>query len=391
MADEPLEELGGKTPLAYAHTPYMNELAAMSEIGLAKTVPSGMKPGSDTANLSVLGYDPRENYTGRSPLEALSIGVDMKPEDIALRCNIVTLSEEDVPYKERTIIDHSSSEITTEDAAVLLAAVKEVLETETFKYYVGTSYRHLTIWDKGEVVELTPPHDILGKVINDYLPEEKALKEMMIKSYEVLNNHPLNIERAKKGLHKANSIWFWGAGTKPDLAGFEEKFGKAGSMISAVDLLKGIAVGAGMKVVEVEGADGTLHTNYEGKAMAAVKELTENNQDFVYIHVEAPDEMGHQGSTVNKIKAIEYLDKRVIGIVKEQLEKRGVEYRMLIMPDHPTPIHLRTHTGNPVPYVLYDSTKKLDNSWEYTEESALMSGNLVENGYEMIQKLFEMK
>ncbi len=391
MADEPLEELGGKTPLAYAHTPYLDELAKMSEIGLAKTVPAGMKPGSDTANLSVLGYDPRENYTGRSPLEALSIGVDMKATDIALRCNIVTLSEEDTAYSNRTIIDHSSSEITTEDAAVLLEAVKKALETDIYKYYLGTSYRHLTIWDKGEVVELTPPHDILGKAIGEYLPEEKALREMMEKSFNILNNHPLNLERAKKGLHKANSIWFWGAGTKPSLTAFEEKFGKKGSMISAVDLLKGIAVGAKMRVVEVEGADGTLHTNYEGKALAAVKELTENNQDFVYIHIEAPDEMGHQGSNVNKIKAIEYLDKRVIGIVKEQLDKQGVDYRMLIMPDHPTPIHLRTHTGNPVPFVLYDSTKKLDNSWEYTEEAAIGSGNLVENGYEMILKLFEMQ
>lgn len=391
MADEPLEELGGKTPLAYAHTPYLDELAKMSEIGLAKTVPAGMKPGSDTANLSVLGYDPRENYTGRSPLEALSIGVDMKATDIALRCNIVTLSEEDTAYSNRTIIDHSSSEITTEDAAALLEAVKKALETDIYKYYLGTSYRHLTIWDKGEVVELTPPHDILGKAIGEYLPEEKALREMMEKSFDILNNHPLNLERAKKGLHKANSIWFWGAGTKPSLTAFEDKFGKKGSMISAVDLLKGIAVGAKMQVVEVEGADGTLHTNYEGKALAAVKELTENNQDFVYIHIEAPDEMGHQGSTVNKIKAIEYLDKRVIGIVKEQLDKQGVDYRMLIMPDHPTPIHLRTHTGNPVPFVLYDSTKKLDNSWEYTEEAAIGSGNLVENGYEMILKLFEMQ
>lgn len=391
MADEPLEELGGKTPLAYADTPNMDELAKLSEIGLAKTVPEGMKPGSDTANLSVLGYNPKENYTGRSPLEALSIGVDMKSTDIALRCNIVTLSEEEAVYEDRTILDHSSGEITTEDAAVLLEAVKKALETEVYKYYLGTSYRHLTIWDKGEVAELTPPHDILGKVIKEYLPEEKELREMMEKSFEVLNNHPLNIERAKKGLHKANSIWFWGAGTRPALAAFEDKFGKKGSMISAVDLLKGIAVGAKMKVVEVEGADGTLHTNYEGKAMAAVWELTENNQDFVYIHVEAPDEMGHQGSTVNKIKAIEYLDKRVIRIVKEHLDKQGVDYRMLIMPDHPTPIHLRTHTGNPVPYMLYDSTKKLDNSWEYTEEAARNSGNLVENGYEMIPKLFEMQ
>lgn len=388
MADEPLEELGGRTPLDYAHTPFMDELAKLSEIGLAQTVPAGMSPGSDTANLSVLGYNPREYYTGRSPLEALSIGVDMKDTDVALRCNIVTLTEEKVPYEERTIIDHSSGEISTEDAAVLLEAVKEALETDIYKYYLGTSYRHLTIWDKGEVVPLTAPHDILGRVIGEHLPENAALKEMMVKSFDILNNHPLNLKRAEQGLHKANSIWFWGAGTRPQLASFEEKFGRKGSMISAVDLLKGIAVGARMKVVVVEGADGTLHTNYEGKAMAAVEELTKNNQDFVYIHIEAPDEMGHQGSTVNKIKAIEYLDKRVIGIVKDQLEKQGVDYRMLVMPDHPTPIHLRTHTGSPVPYMLYDSTKKLDNSWNYTEEAALVSGNLVKNGYEMILKLF---
>ncbi len=390
MADEPIEELGGKTPLEYAVTPTMDQLAKKSEIGLCYTIPEGMKPGSDTANLSVLGYNPRQYYTGRSPLEALSIGVDMKPTDIALRCNIVTVSDDNLPYEEKTIIDHSSSEISTEDAAILLEAVRKELENDTYKYYVGTSYRHLTIWDKGEAVELVPPHDILGKVIGTYLPQDEYLKDMMKKSYDILNNHPLNIERAKKGLNKANSIWFWGAGTRPALTSFEEKFHKKGSMISAVDLLKGIAAGADMKVVEVEGADGTLHTNYVGKAMAGVKELLEKNCDFVYIHIEAPDEMGHQGSIPNKIKAVEYLDDKVIRVVKEQMDLSKVPYRMLIMPDHPTPIHCRTHTSDPVPYMFYDSTKELNNSWNYNEAEARESGNIVNRGYEIINKLFEV-
>jgi 2,3-bisphosphoglycerate-independent phosphoglycerate mutase len=399
MADEPIKELGGKTPLEYAVTPAMDLLAKKSEIGLCSTIPEGMKPGSDTANLSVLGYNPRQYYTGRSPLEALSIGVDMKPTDIALRCNLVTVSDDGLPYDEKTIIDHSSSEISTEDASVLLAAVRKELEDDTYKYYVGTSYRHLTIWDKGEVVELTPPHDILGKVIGTYLPGDAYLNDMMRKSYDILNNHPLNVERAKKGLNKANSIWFWGAGTRPALTSFEEKFHKKGAMISAVDLLKGIAVGADMKVVEVEGADGTLHTNYVGKAMAGVKELLENSYDFVYIHIEAPDEMGHQGSIPNKIKAVEYLDEKVIKVVKEQMDLSQVPYRMLIMPDHPTPIHCRTHTSDPVPYMLYDSTlcqsmlnlsrKELDSTQSYNEVFAKQSGNIVNHGYEIINKLFE--
>ena len=276
MADEPIAEIGGKTPLAYAKTPTMDVLAKKSEIGLAHTIPEGMKPGSDTANLAVLGYDPKKYYTGRSPLEALSIGVPMKDTDIAIRCNIVTVSDDDLPYEEKTIIDHSSSEISTKDAAVLMEAIQKEMNDEIYQYYVGTSYRHLTIWDKGEVVELTPPHDVLGKKIGQYLPQDAKLREMMKRSYDILNNHPLNVERAKKGLNKANSIWFWGAGTKPILDSFEGKFHKKGAMISAVDLLKGIAVGAEMTNIDVEGADGTLETNWEGKADAAVKTM----QDF---------------------------------------------------------------------------------------------------------------
>lgn len=389
MADEPLAELGNKTPLMAANTPQMDLLAKKSELGLAHTIPEGMKPGSDTANLAVLGYNPKVYYSGRSPLEALSIGVDMKPTDIALRCNIVTLSEEDKPYEELTILDHSSSEISTEDAAILIEAVRKELETDVYKFYVGTSYRHLTIWDKGEVVDLAQPHDILERVIGEYLPQDAILKEMMKKSYDILNHHPLNEARKAKGLNKANSIWFWGAGTRPALTSFEEKNHLKGAMISAVDLLKGIAVGADMKVIEVPGANGTLHTNYEGKAMAAVDVLLKDNYDFVYIHVEAPDEMGHQGSIKNKVQAIEYLDQRVIKIVMDEMEKSKEAYRMLVMPDHPTPIRCRTHTSDPVPYLLYDSTAEQKNDWHYNEAEAALSGHVVREGYKVIEKLFE--
>lgn len=390
MSDEPIEELGNKTPLKYAKTPTMDRLAKMSEVGLVHTIPEGMNPGSDTANLSVLGYDPKKYYTGRSPLEALSIGVDMKDTDIAIRCNIVTVSEDDKSYEEKIIIDHSASEITTQEAKALLDAVKEELEDDLFKYYLGTSYRHLTIWDKGEVVELTPPHDIPGKVIGEYLPTQPQLKEMMKKSYDILVNHPVNVARKEKGLNPANSIWFWGAGTKPSITSFEEKTGKKGAMISAVDLLKGIAVGAGMLNIEVEGANGTLHTNYEGKAMAAVNVLTVQDYDFVYIHVEAPDEMGHQGSVERKVQAIEFLDEKVIKAVAENLDKKGVEYRMLIMPDHPTPIAIRTHTSDPVPYMLYDSTHIKSKAWAYNEEEAETSGNFIGQGHTIIEKLLQI-
>ena len=391
MADRPIAELGDQTPLAYAETPTMDQLAAVSEIGMVHTIPDGMKPGSDTANLSVLGYNPRIYYSGRSPLEALSIGVDMKDTDIALRCNLVTLSEEEENYEDRTIIDHSSGEISTADAAVLLDAVREGLENETYKFYVGTSYRHLLIWDRGEVVELTQPHDVLGQTIGQYLPEDAVLREMMKKSYDILVNHPINVERKKKGLNPANSCWFWGAGTKPALSSFEEKTHLKGAMISAVDLLKGIAVGASMKVIEVEGANGGLNTNYEGKAQAAIDVLTKEWYDFAYIHVEAPDEMGHQGSVERKVKAIEYLDSRVIKPVKEGLEAAGEDFRMLVLPDHPTPICMRTHSSDSVPYLLYDSTDLQQHDWKYNEAEGESSGNYVACGHEIIDYLFGRK
>ena len=391
MADEPIAELDGKTPLAYAKTPNMDRLSKLSEVGMVHTIPEGMKPGSDTANLSVMGYDPVKYYSGRSPLEALSIGVPMKDTDIALRCNIVTISEEDGPFDEKTIIDHSSSEISTEDCAVLLQEVAKELANETYQFYVGTSYRHCLIWDKGSVVELTPPHDVLGRVIGQYLPEDEMLRRMMERSYELLVNHPINIERKKQGLNPANCCWFWGAGTKPMLSSFEEKTGKKGVMVSAVDLLKGIAVGAGMGVALVEGANGGLHTNYEGKVEAAVKAVTRDGYDFTYIHVEAPDEMGHQGSVERKVKAIEYLDERVIGPVVEKMEAAGEDFRLLVLPDHPTPISVRTHTSDNVPYMLYDSTAPLKSTLSYNEEDGRASGNLVAEGHKLIDRLLQIE
>ena len=390
MADRPLPEFEGKTPLEYSKTPMLDELAKQSEVGLVATIPEGMSPGSDTANMSVCGYDPKIYYTGRSPLEALSIGVDMKDTDVAIRTNVVTLSDDDLPYEEKTIIDHSSSEIDTEDAAILIEAVQKELGNEMFSYYVGTSYRHLLIWDKGSVVELTPPHDILGRTVGEYLPKESLLFEMQKKSYEILNNHPINVERAAKGLNKANSIWFWGAGTKPILTSFEEKTGKKGAMISAVDLLKGIAVGAGMDNKIVEGANGQLHTNYEGKAQAAVDALLKEGYDFAYIHVEAPDEMGHQGSAERKVQAIEYLDERIIRYVKEAMDASGEDYRMLVLPDHPTPIEVRTHTSEPVPYLLYDSTKVQSHDWQYSEKCAAEGGIFHPQGHKLIDYLFSV-
>lgn len=386
MADEPIDALGGKSPLACAETPVMDELASKGEMGMVQNVPAGMAPGSDVANLSVLGYDPAVCYSGRSPLEALSVGVAMEPTDIVLRCNIVTLTEEE-PYAKKTILDHSSGEISTADADILMDAIREAFNSDEFQYYTGTSYRHITIWKNGTMPQLEPPHDHLTQVIGPYLPQETKLRAMMEKSFDILNTHPLNLERAAKGKNKANSLWFWGAGTKPSLQNFTEKTGLKGAMVSAVDLLKGIAVGAEMKVYQVPGATGSIDTNFEGKAQAAIDALTKDGCDFVYVHVEAPDEMGHQGLLKEKIQSIEYLDRRLIAPVKKAMEDAGEDFRMLVLPDHPTPIRLRTHTGDPVPYVLYDSTRQRKSIQKYTEAEAEATGNYEPNGYRLIERL----
>ena len=388
MADEPQEALDGRTPLEAARTPVMDRLALRGEIGLVKTIPEGMSPGSDTANLAVMGYDPRKYYTGRSPLEALSIGVPMKEDDVALRCNFVTLTEEE-PYEKKTILDHSSGEISTEEAGVLLEAVKKELETEEFQFYLGTSYRHCLIWHGGKVLPFAAPHDHLGENIGPYLPADPRFLELQKKSYEILSCHPVNQKRKEDGKNPANSCWFWGAGTRPGLAPFRDLYGKEGVMISAVDLLKGIAVGAGMRVKEVPGANGGLNTNYEGKARAAVEAVLKEGADFAYIHLEAPDEMSHQGSLERKIKAIENLDARIAGPVYEAMEASGEPYRLLILPDHPTPLRTRTHSAEPVPYLLYDSTRTLGSGTQYGETAAKAGGIFRRDGYRLMGTFLE--
>ncbi len=386
MADEPLEALGGKTPLEYAHTPAMDALAAKGELGMTQNVPAGMHPGSEIANLSVLGYDPLTDFTGRSPLEALSVGVAMEPGDVTFRANLVTLTESE-PYAQKTILDHSAGEISTEDADILMDAIREAFDSDTIQFHTGTSYRHICLWKAGRQSHLEPPHDHLTQVIGPWLPQEKLLRDMMERSFEILNNHPLNLDRARRGLNKANSLWFWGPGTKPGLADFREMTGLTGAMISAVDLLKGMAVGAGMKVYQVPGATGSLDTNYEGKAQAAIQALLADGCDFAYLHLEGPDEMGHQGLLVEKIRSIEYLDSRIVAPICRAMEEAGQDYRILILPDHPTPIRIRTHTAQPVPYLLYDSTRPRQTNAHYSEREAQATGNLEPQGRKLLFRL----
>jgi len=388
MADEPLPEYGGKTPLEAAHTPNTDEMASKSELGMVHTIPDGMAPGSDTANLSVLGYDPARYYTGRSPIEALSIGVDMKDTDVAYRCNIVTLTESAPSFEEQTIIDHSSGEISTADSTVLLKAVRSELENDEFHFYAGTSFRHLLIWNHGRVMDMSQPHDILGNVIGPYLPENVKFLRMMKQSFDILRDHPINIARKERGLNPGNCFWFWGGGTRPHLTSFEQKRHLKGVMISAVDLLKGIGIGTGMKIIQVEGANGGLNTNYRGKADAALKALLEDGYDFAYIHIEAPDEMGHLGNAAYKIEAIERIDCDVIGPLRQAMKASGESYRLMFLPDHPTPICKRTHTSDEVPYLLYDSTEEQDHSWHYNEREGRGSGRLLEKGSMLMDRLF---
>lgn len=386
MADEPIEELNNKTPMEVADTPNFDYLASLGEVGLVDTIPKGMSPGSDTANLSVMGYDPTKYYTGRSPLEAISIGATMEPTDVCFRVNFVTLTEEE-SYDDKMILDHSADEISTEEAAILLEVIKKRFGDELRHFYTGVSYRHALIWNEGSTsVDLTPPHNILGKAITDHLPKgdnSEFLYTMMKESYEILNHHPINEARRAKGLRPANSVWPWGEGTKPQIPAFEELFHKKGAMISAVDLLKGIAIAAKMDSIDVEGATGNIHTNYQGKVDAAIKTLEDGN-DFVYIHIEAPDECGHRGERDNKILAIEYIDKKVLGPIMKYFKTKGTTYKLAILPDHPTPLSIRTHTSNPVPYFIYTSNNELSCAHPFSEKGAQASGRLIQNGYEFM-------
>ncbi len=390
MADYKMDVLDGKTPLEYACTPNIDRLAPLSQIGLVKTVPDGMKPGSDVANLSVIGYAPEKYYSGRSPLEALSIGVDMQEGDIAVRTNLVTLSGED-DIANKTMVDYSAGEISTAEASELIKAVKEALSDDEFSFYAGVSYRHCMIIKNGTTAtHLTPPHDISGRVIGDYLPSGEygdKLLSLIERSHEVLKNHPVNLERIKNGKNPATHVWFWGAGTKPSLDNFEEKYGLKGAVISAVDLLKGIAIGAGMESPEVEGATGTLSTNWDGKIEVA-KKCFENGCDYVYIHMEAPDECGHQGDVWGKVKAIEKVD-YVVGEMVKYLETQG-DFTMVITPDHATPIVKKTHTAEPIPYMIYKSAKPNNGVLKYNETDA-QSGEYLSSGQLIITKMLETK
>lgn len=387
MADEPNEALGNSTPMEKANKPCMDRLAAKAEVGIVKTVAEGLKPGSDVANLSVLGYEPAVYYSGRSPLEAASIGIDLKDTDVTLRCNLVTLSD-DKDYENKTILDYCADDISSEEAKILIEYIQEKLGNDVFRFYPGVSYRHCLVWSNGNPHPgvLTPPHDITGKVITDYIPKGEAVDELydlMKKSYDLLKDHPVNQARIARGKRPANSIWLWGEGTKPLLDNFSEKFGIKGSMISAVDLLKGIAICAGMNSVDVDGATGYLDTNFDGKCKAAIEEF-KKGADLVYIHVEAPDECGHRGEIENKVKAIEMIDEHILGPVVEFL-KGYDDFAVLVCPDHPTPLSIRTHTSTPVPYLIYDSKNEINSGVKvFCEKEARETGNYIEKGFTMM-------
>ena len=387
MADEPNEALGNSTPMEKANKPCMDSLAAKAEVGIVKTVAEGLKPGSDVANLSVLGYEPAVYYSGRSPLEAASIGIDLKDTDVTLRCNLVTLSDEE-DYEKKTILDYCADDISSEEAKILIEYIQEKLGNDKFRFYPGVSYRHCLVWSNGNPHPgvLTPPHDITGKVITDYIPKGEAVDELydlMKKSYDLLKDHPVNKARIARGKRPANSIWLWGEGTKPLLDNFSEKFGIKGSMISAVDLLKGIAICAGMNSVDVDGATGYLDTNFDGKCKAAIEEF-KKGADLVYIHVEAPDECGHRGEIENKVKAIEMIDEHILAPVVEFLRGYDV-FAVLVCPDHPTPLSIRTHTSTPVPYLIYDSKNEINSGVKvFCEKEARETGNYIEKGFTMM-------
>ena len=366
MADFKIDALGGKTPLEAAKKPNIDFMSKTAMQGFVKTVPDGMKPGSDVANLSALGYDAKACYTGRSPLEALSLGIDLQPTDVALRCNLVTLSD-DEPYEAKTMIDYSSGEITTAESELLMKSVAQSLNDNTFEFYPGVSYRHCLVCHNGRTdSDLTPPHDITGKKIADYLPKgynADVYLSLMKKSAEILKSHPVNLERKRQGKRTADSIWLWGQGTKPRLQSFYERYGIKGAMISAVDLLKGIAVGSGMQSIDVEGATGTIDTNFDGKAKAALDAL--KNNDFCFIHLEAPDECGHQKDAKGKTRSIELIDEKIIGAIIKGLN--GSPFKMLVMPDHFTPIATGTHDATPVPFLMYSSSKPLGKGETFNE------------------------
>lgn len=388
MADYRVLQLGNRTPLQCAKKPNIDYLAEFGEIGMVKTIPDGIAPGSDAANLSVMGYNPKKYYTGRSPLEAVSMGVELSDTDLAFRCNLVTL-DMDGGYESATMLDYSSDEISTSEAAQLIKEINKYLGNDEISFYPGISYRHCMVWKKGAGSrKLTPPHDILEKSITDFLPSgdsSEMFLSMQKKSHEILKNHPVNQARTARGLRPANSIWLWGEGKKPAIPKFTDKYRMKGSVVSAVDLVKGIGICAGLDSIDVEGATGNIHTNFKGKAEAALKEL-QKGKDFVYVHVEAPDECGHRFEIENKVLSIEYIDKLVVGTLLEGLEAYD-GYSVMVLPDHPTPLALRTHTAEPVPYIIYrKSRKKPSGLLGYDEFQALRTGIYIEEGYTLMDR-----
>ncbi len=385
-ADTPVAELGGKTPLEVAKKPNIDRLSKGGELGMVKTVPEGLPPGSDVANLAVFGYDPLKYYTGRSPLEAMSMNVPLVLSDTTFRTNLVTLSDEE-NYEDKTMVDYSSDEITSEEASILIEAVNKELKTEEYEFFSGISYRHLLVWhNKENHFSLTPPHDISDRKITEYLPSDKTILSLMKRSHEILKDHPVNLDRIKRGLHPANSIWIWGNGTKPNLDLYKDKFGLSGAVISAVDLIKGIGKCAGLDVIDVEGATGTVHTNFDGKAKASIDAL-KKGADFVYIHLEGADEAGHRKEIENKVRAIELIDEKIVAPLLSYLEDENEEYNILVMPDHPTPLAIRTHTSDPIPYLIYRSKGGKASGLSYTEANAKETGIYMENGFEIMAKL----
>lgn len=389
--DEQIASLGDKTPLEVAKINHINKLAQKGQVGMVKTIPAGIAPGSDAANLSVMGYDPAVYLTGRSPLEAASIGIDMSDTDVAFRTNLITLQGEGA-YEDLVIADHSSGDITSEEAKVLIEAIEEKFGTDTIHFYPGVSYRHAMIVNNGSTdYQLTPPHDVLTQKAGDHLPKGQGsefITDIMKESYELLSKHPINLDRVKRGLNPANSVWIWGQGKKPSLSSFFDKYKITGTAISAVDLIKGIAICAGLDSVDVEGATGTLHTNFEGKADAAMKAYQEG-KDFVYLHLEAPDECSHQGDLEGKIKSLELIDEKVLKPVFDYLDSTGEDFKILIVPDHRTPIAIRTHSSTPVPFVIYDSRNVLEANQEKSfDEKAGEKGQYFANGYELADYFF---
>ena len=390
--DNDIESLGGMTPLEVAKIPNMDSLGARGEVGTVATIPPGIAPGSDAANLSVMGYDPTIYLTGRSPLEAASIGIDMKDTDVAFRTNLITLTGEGA-YEDLIITDHSSGDITTEEADLLIEAINKAFANDEISFYTGTSYRHCMIVHNGKIdFDLTPPHDVLGKPVKENLPRgngSEFIETMMRDSYEILKNHPVNVDREKRGLNPANTIWIWGQGKKPALSSFSEKYGINGAAISAVDLIKGIAICAGLESIEVEGATGTLHTNFQGKADATI-EAFRKGADFIYLHLEGPDECSHQGDLEGKIKCLELIDEKVLSPILRYLQESGEDYRILVLPDHKTPLSIRTHTSEPVPFVIFDSRNKKDTNLEnqFNEKSGA-NGVFFESGHKLADYFFK--